>query len=340
MLQKNCLSLALIVATLLSTHVVAQEETLEKPVDPAMYQMGIVIGQDVLGIDSRGHLVRTSLTWGTKRDYGTFERELLPFVDYAKDKAYVVTANEVCEIDLASGEIARSFEHSVENGIVGVIDQQRVFVQNGTHLQVIDLESSQSIHLVELTEESRETHFGTYKMTHALHQDLAYVGIGNGREIAEVDLGSGQVIRKFNTISGSSVGMHLSGNQLVVCQLGVSYGIVHEDVTSIDLESAEVQRIPLPRTERREDRLISVLDRDYVGMAMTSCEDGGFCVASCNGLARFDKEGQMVAKAQPLQPGQTLIGTMRNAAVISTSQGFAVLKFSKLEEEAAEEDRK
>lgn len=328
MMHSKNLVLALLALCLPSSIAVAQQDEKENASPQLHFQSGVIVDGDLLAVDKAGHLVRLNATWGGKHDYGTFDKELGPHVATAGNKAYVTTPGEVCEVDLEAGKIIRTATQGVGQGRVGVIDEQRVFVQDGARIEIVNLDSNETIHSLELVESNRRKMFKFSASPHVLDEDALYIALSDGSAIAEIDVNRGVVARRIETNFHWVTGLHVVGQNLYACQLTSSYGIIHESLTAFDLDTLQPSRLEIPDSRAHSrDRLLDDNDT-YSPIAMVSHADGGFSLSVAHGVYQFDKQGQLVAKSAALKAGQRLIAATTYEIILSTADGYLANELS------------
>lgn len=332
MTLKHGLALSATVLLITTSLVIAQDSKQERQAPTSRFQCGVLTDEtNLVAVTHDGRLLATNVVWGGERDYGTFGKEFHPALEVANDKAYLLTDDQVCEVDLATGRIVRTAKHHISNGRAGVIDEHLVFIHNGRKLEIIDLDRKSTLHSIILRDENGGLGFGPTTFPHARSKDRLYVSVANEKEIAVVDLRNGELIEKIGSPFGWNTGLVVAAGKLYASKLGISYGIVQERLIAIDLETRKWQNIELPSGDKSARERLWYDDESYVPISMVTGQEGRFCLSARQGVFQFDKDGKLVARAAPLQPGQRLIAVAGSVAVAANADGAEEIEFSAIE---------
>lgn len=320
----------LLALSLITSALMAEEKKAKEAVSP-MFRQGIVQNSRLVGVDSRGHLTSNDLNWGTKRDYGALDRKLGPYIDVLGDRACVATKSEVCEVDLASGKVVRSANHKVGIGGVGFIGANRVFIHNGRSLEIIDLSSGETTHQLDLQNKppKKRWYQGKSLIAHSRHNELLYVASAFEGRVAVVDLNLGKRIKEIETGYGWTTGLHVAGDKLFVRQMGVSYGFIHEHLSTVDLVSGKSTRIEFPKSSNKAQLANNSTQSWTKPCSLLPVDDGGFFLAANDGVYQYSANGLIIGKShQVLKGGKRLLGTHRGRVVFADAKSVRHVKIS------------
>jgi hypothetical protein len=297
-----------------------------------MFQHAVFTKSHMIAVDRNGHLVSNDLMWGTKRDYGTLDKKLQSNVAMGEDKVCVLTADEVCEVSLASGKILRSAKQSVGSGAIGYIDADHVYISDGVSVELLDLETAKAVAKINLVTDDEKKLMAKFDSTvnasAVRHNNLLYVGHPQRRGVSVVDLKEKKVIKQLEGLDRWVSGLHLCGDQLLIREWGVSYGFVSESLTSLNLETGKSLRIQPPKqSDGLPPRYDSAAKQTF---ELVGCGGGGFLMAFQDGIYQYSADGKLVgSSAQALKNGEILLGESKGRALLSNSEGFGFTRMKR-----------
>ncbi|MFT5522699.1 MAG: hypothetical protein ACI9G1_000931 [Pirellulaceae bacterium] len=257
---------------------------------------GVVLGDRFVHIDKKGNLVSANMIWGSSRLYGNFELQLLKYIAAEGDRAFVLTKDEVCEVSLKTGKLLRRQKHEMGICGVGIIDADKVFLNNGFKMAIVNLKTGKTLHQIDLKCNLKAfKKVGKSKLiSHSRVGNLVYVARPFTNGVAVVDLSKGNLVREIKTDNyGWATNVHATPNNLFVRQWSSSYGIRTETLFLVDLKTQKVKAISLNNAART---LHFGLDKSAAPTTMLGTDDGGVVLAVRTTLMRFDAKGTLVNK--------------------------------------------
>jgi hypothetical protein len=204
---------------------------------PGRIDRAVVRDGRLVAISSTGHLVSVELLARRVKDLGTFDMKLSPCVDFAGNKACVASQNRLYQVDLTTGKIVRAVICDQVIQGLGLISSERVYVQNGATIAIVDLAAGKTVQTVDLGKEVCCTAADLpAKRIYALTTGI------KGGGLITLDLDKGQIsdrleIPELRTpMFRPGAAMHLAGDRVYVICPRYSYGIWIGRFGSIDLK--------------------------------------------------------------------------------------------------------
>jgi hypothetical protein len=301
-----------LMVALLATVFVANQATASGPSGPK-FQHAVQVDGQFVGVDNMGQLLSKNLRWGSERKYGSFDRELLPHIDVATDRACVLTKTEILEVSLKTGKILRTQKHDLEICEIGIIDSDKVFLNSGTHVAIVDLNSGETLHRIDLngTAKTSKKLLTTRQITHSRVENLLYVARPLTKGVAVIDLEKGKLVKEIvPDVRGWVQNVHANKSTVFIRQASMSYGILTENLILVDLKTNKETNVSLGA-----DRFSLGWDGKPVPTEMVGSKDGGVILAVRTGIQRFDASGKLVSKIEGVKDAKikkehppTLIG--------------------------------
>ena len=302
MFTRRLIESVAILAALFVVGIASAEDPAAKKVDAKEdYQPYLMAAQIrsphiLIGITTEGALVSIDTRWGTTRDYGKFEG-VLPSLEVRKDRACLVTAKEILCVALASGKVQRAPHELGPRVAAGFLDDDRIFVQDGSRLQIFRRGGGEKVHDVLLNKTARLNPFAdvlALKPCHLVHGQHLF--IAHWREgVAVVDVRDGRLVKTL--LARNVTGLVATNGKLFAKCVTGSYGIVHESLQLWDLATFTSEaNLSLEAMRGKETR-----------MARQGVTIGGIVIASGLLHAVVDRD------ILQLTPEGRLVGIARNA---------------------------
>jgi hypothetical protein len=291
---------------------------------PGTVTAGVVRGEHFCAVTAGGNLIDVDLPRCSVRDLGTPGGKLVGCLDVAGGKAVVASADHVYLVDLPGGKTVRSLDFAGGVCGVGLLGEDRVFVQTGCSVEVLDLAAGKVLHSIATTEKQqvrektareKEAVIERERVKHCRVGRLLYAGNSNDDRIAVIDLGAGKVLDRlpadsrpgdFHGIEGIG-GIQVVGEKLYVEKMLLSYGVWVKTVGQIDLTTKKYTRLRLPGNEWVTRARGFVAGPD--GTVLLTGHD--------NQVWQSDAAGNLAGPVTLARPG-TLVGAWNGQALVVT----------------------
>lgn len=209
------------------------------------FEGSIVQGENLIAINPDGALISTNMNWGTTRDYGRFDRELLPHIDVSGDRVCVATETEICEISLKSGKIMRVHPHTQGKCGAVMVGEHQIFLNNGTSIAIMDMTDGTTLRKINLMPKGKAYRTGagaTVSIHHARVGDRLYIVRPNTRGLAVVDLKRGRRLHDVHNLTSAMPSdiIHSDGT-LFIIERTTSCGLQQERLTTINAVTGSVR---------------------------------------------------------------------------------------------------
>ncbi|HAY80064.1 MAG TPA: hypothetical protein DCY79_09705 [Planctomycetaceae bacterium] len=205
---------------------------------------GVMRGKQWVSVTSKGWLIAQDMDSGVVKNYGSFGRRLLPYLDVRGGRACVVTTNEICIISLKTGRILQAKEHTLGRCSVGMIDHRTVFLNNGKKLVVMDMISGRTqdeIDLIPSGSPQRRLTKEQLVISHARRGDLVYVARPQVRGVAVVDLNKREKVQEITRGLGCPHQLRLYGSRLSVEHSFPTAASGQELLSFVDVVRGDIQ---------------------------------------------------------------------------------------------------
>ncbi len=260
----------------------------------AEFEGSITQGELLIAINPEGSLISKNLRWGTIREYGRFDRKLLPHIDVLGDRVCVATETEICEISLKTGKLLRAHPHTQGRCGAVIVGDHKVFLNNGTSVAIMDMSEGTTLRKINLMPKGMANRSGPDAMANIQHVragNRLYIVRPNTRGLAVVDVQTGRRIEDLHTATRTlPTDIFHSDGTLFVVNRSISYGIQHETLTTFNAVTGKLKKSTslddlcdkLPATPAMEPTTILGAYRD------------GILISVNESLRFFNKKGVLV----------------------------------------------
>lgn len=289
---------------------------------PAGIDRCVISGDLLVALLPGGKLTTVDLKTREVKDLGNFDMKLAGLLDVADGKACVASKNRVYVIDLAAGKIVRAAvcEHDVH--ALGFIGPQRVYVQNGPLVNVLDLTSGKTIHAMELGKSSPKA-IGMGFHTLGRSGNRLFVSVGGDKSgVTILDLGKGEVsdriaapeIRLGGMVCGTD--FHAAGDKLYILCSRFSYGVWTDSFGYVDLKTRKYTGLKLPSHTMHQTRLIPG-------------PDGTLFLAGVDGVFQYDAGGKLRGTVLAKNEGR-MLGVWSGNILIAQNEELQRVRLSQV----------
>lgn len=308
----GCAAFIALAAAAYSCGIYGAPETLAKDAKvPGRIHKSVIRGNLLVALLHDHRLVSVDLTTGATKDFGKFESPYAA-LDVAGNKACVASKKGVVIVDLTDGKInpAGSVEHDAS--AIGFLTADRLFVQAGPQIKVMDLTSGKTVQEFSLGKADPKSHYSGFHTLGRSGKNL-YVSVAKEKgAVAVVDLETGDVVDRYSAaelrVSGTLTHHteHVfAGDKVFALSSRLAYGVWVEAIGIVDLKTRQYTAMKLPSNAMHSPSLVPG-PRNTVFLT------------SSNGIYQFDTSGKQTATMTPT-------GERVDAALLGVWQGKALI---------------
>jgi hypothetical protein len=292
---------------------------------PGQVASGVVRGEHFCAVTSNGSLIDVDLQRRQVRDLGNPGANLLPCLDVAAGKALVASSDHIYLVDLRTGKPDRSLDFSATVSGLGFLGEDRVFVQTGCSVEVVDLAAGKVLHTIATGEKPKTT--DREQVRHCRVGRRLYASNASDGSLAVIDLHEGKLIDRIPADANRSweaIGnIQVVGDKAFVERMFLGYGIWQKNVALLDLTTKKYTRLRLPGNEwvNRAGGVVAGPD----GTVLLTGHD--------NQVWQSDVAGEMAGPVTLAKPG-TLVGAWNGQALVAKAELLQLVPLPRPEKEA------
>ncbi len=241
----------------------AVEEILAKDARvPGPIMKSIIHGNVLVAVLLDKRLVTVDLTTGASKVLATIDAPA-PMLDVAGNKVCVISKNRVMIVDLADGKTTQLGGVDHEITASGFLSSDRVFVQGGPQIKVIDVAGGNAVKKFSLGKADPKSHSMGFRTLGRSGKHL-YVSVASEKgAVAVVDLETGNIADRCSAAElkvNAALTHHsdyvFAGDKVFVLSSRLAYGVWAETIGIIDLKSRQYTAIKMPSNTMSTPSLI------------------------------------------------------------------------------------
>ena len=284
---------------------------------PGRVAHSVVRGNELIALLTDGRLVRIHLTQGDTKTLATFELPVSA-LDLSGNKVCVASKNRAMVVDLADGRIteAAACDHGI--GTLGFLDPERVYLQSGPQIRVLDLATGKTTCDVSLGRDDPKVANRGYRVLGKSGKQLFVSVASENHAIAVFDLEKGAVADRISALE-----MHFAsdvqhpietqfvGDKAYVLSSRLGYGVWTEKLGVVDLKTRQYTPLKMPAKGMQQPSL-------------AAGPDGSVLLTSLDGTFQIDAAGKriatLVAPSESIRRGDQVLGMWRGTVLFSVGQ--------------------
>jgi hypothetical protein len=207
-------------------------------------------------------------------------------LDVLDNKACVASKKRVMIVDLADGKITQAGACDHEVNALGFLSPQRVYVQGGPQVKVLDLATGQSVHDFSLGKTDARVAGGGYRTLGRSGKELFISAASDKDAVVVFDLAKGKVTDRIpaSDLHYSSSGEHptdlcFAEGKVYVLSSRLGYGVWTEKLGIVDLKTRKYTALKLPARSLQQPALVRG-------------PHGSVFLTSLNGTYQYDASGK------------------------------------------------
>jgi hypothetical protein len=229
---------------------------------PGSINRSAIRGNLLVALLTDHRLVRVDLTTGATKTLATIDAPAAA-LDVLDNKACVASKNRVMIVDLADGKITPAATCDHEVNALGFLTPQRVYVQGGPQVKVLDLATGRPVHDFSLGKADAKAPCGGYRTLGRSGNEL-FISVASDKDAVVVfDLAKGKVTDRISArdLHYSSSREHptdlcFAQGKVYVLSSRLGYGIWTEKLGIVDLKTRQYTALKLPAHSLQQPALV------------------------------------------------------------------------------------